>query len=76
MDSWERFNKTSLPPIESFYSELNKEDVTDEDYNHAKKVWEVFAIKNLGEYRDLYVKSDTLLLADVCENFRDGCINT
>ena len=45
MDSWERFNETSLPDKESFYSELNKEDITDEDYVHAQKVWKVFKIK-------------------------------
>ena len=73
-DSWERFDETSLPKNEAFYSELNLEDVTDEDYEHAQKVWEVFEIKNLGEYHDLYVQSDTLLLADVFENFKDKCI--
>ena len=75
MDSWEKFNETSLPDKESFYSELNKEGITDEDYAHAQKVWKVFEIKNLGEYHDLYVQSDTLLLADVFENFRDKCID-
>ena len=75
MDSWERFNETSLPPKESFYSELNKEDTTDKDYAHAQKVWKVFAIKNLGEYHDLYVQTDTSLLVDTFENFRDRCIN-
>ena len=74
MDSWEIFNETSVPNKESFYSELNKEDITDEEYAHAQKVWEVFKIKNLGEYHDLYAQSDTLLLSDVFENFRDKCI--
>ena len=74
MDSWKRFKEESLPGKESFYSELNKEDITDEDYAYAQKVWNTFNIKNLGEYRDLYVQSDTLLLADVFENFRDKCI--
>ena len=74
MDSWERFDETSLPDKEAFYSELNLEDITDKDYEHAQKVWEVFEIKNLGEYHDLYVQSNTLLLADVFENFRDKCI--
>ena len=60
---------------ESFYSDLNKEDITDEDYAHAQKVWKVFKIKNLGEYHDLYVQSNTLLLADVFENFRDKCLD-
>ena len=74
MDSWERFNETELPDKESFYSELNKEGITDEDYAHAQKVWDALNIKNLGEYHDLYVQSDTSLLADVFENFRDKCI--
>ena len=74
MDSWERFNETSLPPKESFYSELNLEDISDKDYLHAQKVWDVFEIRNLGEYHDLYVQSDTLLLADVFENFRNKYI--
>ena len=58
MDSWERFNETSLPPKESFYSELNLEDISDKDYLHAQKVWDVFEIRNLGEYHDLYVQTD------------------
>ena len=65
---------TSLPDKESFYSNLNLESITDEDYVHGQKIWKVFKIKNIGEYHDLYVQSDTLLLADVYENFRDVCI--
>ena len=76
MGSWGKFNKASLPHKESFYSELNKEDITGEDYAHAQKVWKVFEIKNLGGYHDLHVQIDTLLLADVLENFRDRCIDT
>ena len=74
INNWEKFNETSLPDKKDFYSELNKEGITDEDYAHAQKVWKVFEIKNLGEYHDLYVQCDTLLLADVFENFRDKCI--
>ena len=74
MDSWKRFKEESLPDKESFYSELNNEHITDEDYAHAQKVWDTFKIKNLGEYHDLYVQSDTSLLADVFENFRNKCI--
>ena len=74
MDTWKRFKKESLPDKESFYSELNKEHITDKDYAHAQKVWKEFNIKNLGEYHDLYVQCDTTLLADVFENFRDKCI--
>ena len=74
MDSRERFKEESLPDKEYFYSELNKEHITDEDYAHAQKVQGTFNIKNLGEYHDLYVQSDTALLTDVFENFRDKCI--
>ena len=74
MDSWERFNETSIPPKEAFYRELNLEDITNADYAHAQKVWNVFEIKNRSEYHDLHVQCDTLLLADVFENFRDKCI--
>ena len=73
MDDWEKFNETSLREKEDFYSHLNMEDITDADYVHAKKVCKDFEIKNLGEY-DLYVQSDTLLLADVLENFRNMCL--
>ena len=75
MDSWGRFNETSLPPKESFYSELNLEDISDKDYLHAQKVWDVFEIRNLGEYHDLYVQTDTSLLADVFEKIKDKCID-
>ena len=76
MDSWKRFKEESLPDKESFYSELNNEHITDEDYAHAQELWDIFKIKNLGEYHDLYVQSDTALLADVFENFRDKCTET
>ena len=70
MDSWERFDETSLPDKEAFNS-LNMEDITNVDYRHAKRVIKYFNNKNLGDYHDLYVQSDTLLLADVFENFRN-----
>ena len=68
MDSWEKFDETTIPPKEAFSSTLNLEGISDEDYGHVQKVWGVFEIKNRGEYHDLYVQSDTLMLADVCEN--------
>ena len=74
MDSWEKFDETTLPPKEDFHSELNLEDISDEDYTHAQKVWDVFEIRNRGEYHDFYVQNDTLLLPDVFEKFRDTCI--
>ena len=74
MDSWKRFDETSLPDKEAFYSHLNMEDITDVDYSHGKKVFEYLVNKNIGDYHELYVQSDTLLLADVFENFRNACI--
>ena len=74
IDSSEKFNGTTLLPKEAFYSKLNLEDITDKDCIHVQKVWDVFEIKNLGEYHDLYVQSDTLLLSDVIENFRNMCL--
>ena len=74
MDSWKRFDETSLPEKEAFYNNLTMEDITDVDYRHGKTVFEYLINKNLGDYHDLYVQSDTLLLADVFENFRNMCI--
>ena len=70
MDNWKRSDETSLPNKESFYSNLNMENIDDIDYRHGNNVFKKFKLKNLGEYHDLYVQSDTLLLADVFENFR------
>ena len=73
MDSWERFNETSLPPKKDFYSELTLEDVSDKDYNHAQKVFEVYCT-DMGDYHDFYVQTDTFLLAGVFENLRNKCL--
>ena len=74
MGSWERFDETSLPNKEAFYSSLNMEDITDIDHRHAKRVFRSLDNTSLGDYHDLYVQSDTLLLPDVFENFRNMCI--
>ena len=74
MDSLEKLKETKLPPKKAFYSRLNGEDISDEDYQHAIKVWETFEMKTLQDYHDLYNEADVLLLADVFENFRDICI--
>ena len=72
MDSWERFNETSLPDKKHFYSELNLGDITDKDYLHAQKVFEEFFTDS--DYHNLYVQCDTLFLADVFEKIRDKCL--
>ena len=74
MDNWERFDETSLPDIESFYSSLNMENIDDIHYRHGNNVFKKFKLKHLGEYHDLYVQSNTLLLAEIFENFRNMCI--
>ena len=74
MNRIERFPEEKLPPKKEFYSKLNDCGVSDEEYARARKIWEEFKIKNLGEYHDLYLKSDVLLLTDVFEEFRNICL--
>ena len=74
MDAWEKFNEISLPSKEDFYSNLNMTGINDIDYRPANNVFKVFKLENLGNYHDLYVQSDTLLLADVFNNFRNMCL--
>lgn len=71
MDDFKRFEESNLPSKLHFYSKMNKEEITDYEYKRATKVWESFDMKSLGDYHDLYLKTDVLLLADVFENFRD-----
>ena len=74
MDSWERFDETKLPPIEKFYSSLSASSISPEDYKHALNVWKTFKCKTLGDYHELYLKTDVNLLADVFEQFRNICL--
>ena len=74
-ENWEKFHKTTIPPKEAFYSKPNLEGISNADYAHFQKVWEVFETKNFGEYHNLYAQGGTLLLADVYENFRNMCLN-
>ena len=75
MNSFEKFNDEQLQSKEQFYSRLTEEDITNDDYNKAKQIWKHFGIKSMGEYHDLYLKTDVLLLTDVFENFRDMCLS-
>ena len=74
MDEWVKFNEASLSKIEGFYSNLNRQDMKDSSYSHAKRISKDFEIKNLGNNHVLYLKSDTLLLADVFEDFQKMCL--
>ena len=76
MDGWDKFNETSIPSKESFHSNLRMENISETDYRHANNVFKTFKLNNLGDYHDLYVQSDTLLLVDVFENVRKACIET
>ena len=73
-DSFDRFTERNLPSKEAFYSKLSEEHVNDKDYERAQKVWKHFGIRTLGQYHDLYLRTDVLLLTDVFENFRDLCM--
>ena len=74
MDSWDKFKETSLPSIEKFYSNINMSGVSDGDYEYAYRVWREFGIRNMGEYHDLYLRTDVVLLANVFESFRRVCL--
>ena len=73
MNTFDKFKETHLPSYESFYSSKTDTNITRQDYKHAQKVWNKFKCKNIGDYHDLYVQLDTLLLADCFENFRNPC---
>ena len=75
VSSLEKLSETQLPPKEEFYSFLNDEEISDEDYQHAIKVWNTFGCKTIRDYHNLYLKSDVMLLADVFENFRKTCLH-
>ena len=73
MDNWDKF-KGELPSIDKFSSKLNMSGISKEDYQHAKNIWDKFKLKNMGDYHDLYLEKDVILLANVFESFRKICI--
>ena len=75
MDDWNRFKETTLPPKEAFYSKLSMSGVSDQDYEHTCTVWREFCLKDLGEYHDLYLKTDIILLANIFKAFRKVCLD-
>ena len=74
INSLDRFAETQLPPISVFYSNLNMSSISEEDFQHARRVWKEFGIHNLGDYHDLYLRTDVVLLVNVFEAFRDTCL--
>ena len=74
LDSWEKLQETQLPPKDCFFNKLKNQPITDEDYQHAQRVWRVFCCETLEDYLELYLKADVLQLADVFENFRVQCL--
>lgn len=76
MSSWDRFHDNELPPVTAFYIKLSEPDISEsDDFAHAKYVWKIFNMTNMGDYHDLYLKYDVLLLSDVFENFRELCLD-
>ena len=74
MSSWDKFEEAQLPPMEAFYSNLNMSNVSEDNYQHAQKVWKEFGIRNLGDYHYLYLRTDVIPLASVFEAFRNTCL--
>ena len=75
MDDWDKFKETVLPPKEALHSKLAMAGVSEKDYEHARRVWSEFGINNLGEYHDLYLCMDVILLANILEAFRKVCLD-
>ena len=73
IDTFNKFEETSLPPKNEFYSSLTTESISEEDYAHAQVVFKELKMRNLGDYHDFYLLTDVLLLADVFETFRSTC---
>ena len=75
MDSWDKFEEKQLPSMDEFYSKLNMSGISEKDHSHACKVWNEFGLKNMGDYHDLYLETDVILLANIFESFRKVCLD-
>jgi hypothetical protein len=75
-DTFNKFDDVELPPRDSFYSNLNEEGITEEEYARARNVWTTFNCQKFKDYHDLYLKTDVIFLADVFENFGDLSLKT
>ena len=73
-DSLDRFQETHLPPQSAFYNNLNMQSLSDDDYLRAQNIWETFECVNFKNYHDFYLRTDTLLLADCFQHFREMCM--
>ena len=71
MDSEERLSEQDLPPMAAFYDRINDQHISDSDYDHAKQLWALFEMTTLDDYLRHYLTVQSLLFADVLENFRD-----
>ncbi|CAG9824524.1 unnamed protein product [Phaedon cochleariae] len=76
IDSFQRFNETQLPPIDAFFNKLNEKPCPRRHYLKANVVWNEFNCQDLGQYVDIYMKTDIMLLTDVFEKFRTSCLRT
>ena len=74
IDSWDKVKETKLPGIEKFYSTLTNSNISEEDYDFAKKFWEEFKLEDIGQLHDLYMNTDDMLLAYVFKSFRKKCL--
>ena len=78
MDSWKKSEEKSLPPRDAFYSRLNMNGVSDQGYEHAQHVWNRIIPEHenitMGDYHDVCLAADVLLLVDVFETFYDTCL--
>ena len=74
VDNISKFEESHLPPKEQFFSSLKKESISNSDYDYACHVFDVTKCKNMGDYHDLYLKTDCILLCDIFQQFRSLCL--